>query len=301
MGGTVPSQQQLLDNQVQCFNAQGVLQENSALLTQPQHSDTPAAADGSISERPPSLADQYLKLTTPSLMSIGEGLPALPHRLVEKIKAGEYVDFSELPPAKGKGRASSQDWDARVLFLQVQQIENPRCLIPDFPTWAQCFALFAAVKASHQPSLVPDLMAYMVEMAKYAKRFQWPSWVIYDQNFRQEMASRPGLTWSRADPTIFSQCFLGMAKQSAEAWCKYCHSVDHASDLCGEAPRKAPRMQLPTSAATQICRNFNSPRGCSFQLCKYLHKCTLCKGSHSRVQCGQRGGKKDFKENAKPE
>ena len=101
---------------------QGVLQKNSALLTQPQHSDTPAAADGSILERPPSLADQYLKFTTPSLMSIGEGLPALPHRLVEKIKTREYVDFSQLLPVKGKGQASLQDWDMRVLFLQVQQI-----------------------------------------------------------------------------------------------------------------------------------------------------------------------------------
>ena len=211
------------------------------------------------------------------------------------------MDFSELPPAKGKGRASSQDWDARILLLQVHQTENPRRLIPDFPTWAQCFALFATVKASHQPSMIAELMAYMVEMAKYAKRFQWPSWVIYDQNFRQEMATRPGLVWSRADPAIFSQCFLGMAKQSAEAWCRYCHSVDHTSDLCGDAPRKAPRMQLSTSATgtTQICRNFNSPKGCSFQLCKYLHKCTICKGSHAKVHCNYRGGRKDSKENAK--
>ena len=43
------------------------------------------------------------------------------------------MDFSELPPAKGKGLASSQDWDSRILLLHVQQIENPRHLIPDFP------------------------------------------------------------------------------------------------------------------------------------------------------------------------
>ena len=207
-GGTVPSQQQLVDTQVQRFSAQGTQQEHPF---QPLNTDTPAANE-SGSDRSQSLVDHYVQLTgTPSTISIGEGLPALSHRLIEKIKAGEYVDFSELPPAKGKGRASSQDWDSRILFLQVQQIENPRRLIPDFPTWAQCFALFATVKTSHQPSMVVELMAYMVEMAKYAKRFQWPSWVIYDQNFRQEMATRPGLVWSRADPGIFSQCFLGMA------------------------------------------------------------------------------------------
>ena len=94
------------------------------------------------------------------------------------------------------------------------------------------------VKASFLPSIMPELMAYMTEIGKYAKRFQWPSWVIYDQNFRQEMSSRPGLMWTRAEPTIFTQCFLGMAKHSAEAWCKYCHSMDHALDLCGRPQEK---------------------------------------------------------------
>ena len=90
-------------------------------------------------------ADQYpQQLSSPSLISSGEGLPALSHQLVEKIKAGEYVDFSELPPAKGKGRTSANDWDARMLLLQVQHTDNPSRLILDFPTWAQCFALFTA-------------------------------------------------------------------------------------------------------------------------------------------------------------
>ncbi len=41
---------------------------------------------------------------TPSLIQMGCGLPALPKKLLEKIEADEYVDFAELPPAKGKGR-----------------------------------------------------------------------------------------------------------------------------------------------------------------------------------------------------
>ena len=286
--GVVPTQQQLLDNHVHRFTEQG--------LRAQQHEISEVA---SSERRSASMsADQYLQqLSSPSLIPSGEGLPALSHRIVEKIKAGEYVDFSELPPAKGKGRTSSNDWDARVLLLQVQQTDNPRRLIPDFPTWAQCFALFTAVKASFQPAITSELMAYMSEMGKYAKRFQWPSWVIYDQNFRQEMASRPGLMWTRAEPTIFAQCFLGMAKQSAEAWCKYCHSVDHASDLCGEAPRRAPRVQPYPQGSTQICRNYNSQKGCFFHLCKYSHRCIICKGTHPKPQCPSLRGRK---ENTKP-
>ena len=135
---------------MQCFSAQGTQQK---LL----NTDTPAT-DEPGPERTRTLVDQYLHLTnTSSVISIGEGLPALSQRLVETIKAGEYVDFSELPLAKGKGCASSQDWDAGILLLQVQQSKNPRHLIPDFPTLAQCFALFATVKTSHQPSIVAEL------------------------------------------------------------------------------------------------------------------------------------------------
>ena len=80
--------------------------------------------------------------------------PNIEYTIVEKIKAGENADFSELPLAKRKSHTSSQNWDVRTLLLQVQQTESPRCLILDFPAWAQRFALFATVMASHQPSMV---------------------------------------------------------------------------------------------------------------------------------------------------
>ena len=40
--------------------------------------------------------------STPSMVATGERLPLLPKICVEKILAGEFIDFAELPPAKGK-------------------------------------------------------------------------------------------------------------------------------------------------------------------------------------------------------
>ena len=42
-----------------------------------------------------------------------------------------------------------------------------------------------------QPSKVPDLMAYLNTTAKASKKYVWPLWVVYNQNFRQEAASNP--------------------------------------------------------------------------------------------------------------
>lgn len=37
-------------------------------------------------------------------MVMALGMPAVPLTLVEKIWAGEFVDFGELPPAKGMAK-----------------------------------------------------------------------------------------------------------------------------------------------------------------------------------------------------
>ena len=42
------------------------------------------------------------KQSTSTMVMLGVGLPALPKKLVDKIEAGEYIDFTELPPARGK-------------------------------------------------------------------------------------------------------------------------------------------------------------------------------------------------------
>ena len=95
----------------------------------------------------------------------------------------------------------------------------------------QCYAIFTAVIASKNPARLPDLMAYMIIIAKASQKFAWPSWVVYDQNFRQEAACSTSTQWARVDPSIYTQCFTGMAI-GAEGWCKVCQSIEHSSENC---------------------------------------------------------------------
>ena len=80
-------------------------------------------------------------------------------------------------------------------------------------------------------------MAYMVIIAKASQKFAWPSWVVYDQNFRQEAACSTSTQWARVDPSIYTQCFTGMAI-GAEGWCKLCQSIEHSSENCPLAPKQ---------------------------------------------------------------
>ena len=115
------------------------------------------------------------------LVSAGAGLPALPKKMVERKLANDYIDFSELPPAKGKVRSLPSGLEGQVVLVQAADLSQSKKLIPDLATWVQCFALYLAVLAPQQPSRIPDLMAYMSCIAKASQKYNWPSWLVYDQ------------------------------------------------------------------------------------------------------------------------
>ena len=131
-------------------------------------------------------------LTATLLISLSEGLPLIPKKMLEKIQAGEYIDFSDLPPAKGRAKSLPPHWEGHILVVQLKDLEGKKRLIPDFQTWAQCFAMYAAALVMRYPDKFGPLMSYMSDMAKNARKYKWPSWVVYDQNIRMHMATTAG-------------------------------------------------------------------------------------------------------------
>ena len=128
------------------------------------------------------------------------GLPALPEKLVDKIEAGEYIDFTELLPVRGKSQSILPAVEGQVLVVQAVDLLQSRQVIPDLATWLQCFTIYAAVIASKQPSRLSELLTYMSIITKACQEFIWP----YDQNFRQEAASCGNSELARVDPGIYA-------------------------------------------------------------------------------------------------
>ena len=241
------------------------------------------------------LTKTAVTVRTNPLIPTGQGLPALPKKLVDRILSNEYIDFSELPPAKGKVRPLHQSFEGQVILVQAEDLLQSRKLIPDLPTWVQCFAIYVTVLAQKQPARIPELMAYAATIATASKKYRWPAWVVYDQNFRQEASCNPSQSWAKIDPSIYSQCFLGMAK-SAEGWCHTCQSLDHTSDNCPAGSSASTTHKRPWQIVTRqqgdpslkpICLKYNRNDGeCPFgPRCRYLHCCSRCKGSHPVKRC----------------
>ena len=101
---------------------------------------------------------------------------------------------------------------------------------------------------------------------------------------RKQPATQPSCVRKKIDPSIYSECFLGMAK-SAKGWCQTCQSLDHSSDswLAGSstsASRKWPASrQQGDSANKPTCLKINkNDRECLFGArCCYVHLLTMTK------------------------
>lgn len=108
---------------------------------------------------------------------VAPGLPALKKSLVDSILAGHFVDFTELPPAKGRTKAFNSGLDGQVVILQAAEYLQAKRLIPDLAIWIQCFSLYAAVILSKFPERRTSLLLYQSTIAKLSQKFTWPSWV----------------------------------------------------------------------------------------------------------------------------
>ena len=118
------------------------------------------------------------------MVMLGVGLPALPRKLVDKIEAGEYIDLTELPPARGNSQSILPAVEGQVLVVQAVDLLQSCRVIPDLATWLQCFAIYAAVIAAKQPSCLPDLLAYMSIIAK-ASSYGHPGWYTTKTSVRK--------------------------------------------------------------------------------------------------------------------
>ena len=96
-------------------------------------------------------------------------------------------------------------------MVQVEELIQPRRVIPDLATSLQCYVLYSVMVLQERPDRAAEMMAYQTAIAKASQRYKWPSWVICDVTFRQEMAGLSGASWARVDSSIYSLRFMGQA------------------------------------------------------------------------------------------
>ncbi len=166
------------------------------------------------------------------------------------------------------------------------------------------------VLIAKSPDRAPSLMSYMATICKFSKMYRHPSWVLYDQQFRQEAVESGLRDWSKVDGCTHSCCFNGQCLD-ASPWCSTCKSLEHSAVMClvrTEAPstsdtkrqlqgaKRLPKKRPPPASVQKPCRRWNRPGepDCPFgDGCIYLYICSSCKSpDHPESSCSSRPRKR---------
>ncbi len=176
---------------------------------------------------------------------VGEGLPPVPPRLVEKIVRREFVDMGELLPE------FVDDGDRKEARTRRSR------QVTDIFTWLQCFGSYVSSK----PHLIPELMAYMGTIIRVSQDYAGLAWVRYDAAFRRQAALTYNDHWSTINTTIYTMCFTGMT--SATKRCKLCFASSHSERECAQRgdpdPDLADRLRNLEAAVVAIARPRQPP------------------------------------------
>ena len=249
------------------------------------------------------------------LSSPGSGLEMVcqlsPKKLYERILNWEFIDLGELRPVGTLERLNPDPDPLKYVIMSGMEVARAKKKpITDIFRWIECFTIYVAVLASKYPSVVPELLAYMLVIIKAQREYEEPAWRLYDEAFRDKAAAMGNKKWAQVDPHIYDQVFTGRACRTA--LCGICDSIGHTGDGCpnsrslpkkrlsagdGPSAKYAARTASPQAAQqpSDICWSFNkSPSGkCKFgNVCRFKHMCATCLGRHPMLACTKKSESK---------
>jgi hypothetical protein len=233
---------------------------------------------------------------------VGEGVPPVPAKLASKIRRGEFVDMGELLP-EFWGGAREEDGEAR----REQKARRSR-KVTDIFTWIQCYGTYVAVRATGAPEMIPEMMAYQTTIARVSQDYAGLAWMRYDAAFRRQAALTGNTHWSTVNTTLYTMCFTG--KTTVGTRCELCFATSHTERECAQRGDPEPdtkdrlkaiesavlalvpqaqKPRPPVTVSGDCCQKWNQKR-CFYRGCRFLHKCSGCRGDHPVVECPTRPG-----------
>ena len=214
----------------------------------------------------------------PPQVSIGNGLPPLPKKLVERIQRLEYVDMAELRPIQWEELSEIESEAQKFVILPGLEVARARRKpVEDIHTWSMCFVVYMAAVVQKHPEMVGDLLAYMLQILKAHTEYADQAWREYDVRFRQVAAVSGIKNWSQLDAQIYNQCFVGRARRAALRPAE--HSQIPSSSRAGHEQRVG-------KIKGDVCIKFNRNGVCPYDaLCRYRHACSECGGRHPSSKC----------------
>ena len=209
---------------------------------------------------------------------LGEGLGSLSKRIYDKMMRWEFMDLGEFRPRYVMDKVEVEGDTEKLVVLPGFEVTQARKKpINNIITWVQCLARYTAAMASKFPDCTPGFMSHMLTVLKAYVEVEDPAWRLYDEAYREKMASTGVRLWPGMDVLVYQEVCGGRPRKSV-GW----PQVD------GKQARPSVGTKRPA-----VCWQFNEG-ACSYgRTCRFPHVCEVCRGSHPKWQCpsGTGGGK----------
>ena len=170
-----------------------------------------------VSGEPLSLPSDTVSDTLPLGMLLGEALPPVPQKLVEKIRKWQYVDMSELlPDLRAIPKATSMTAAQKKHMAHRKQ-----------QTWLQCYSSYVSMLGSADPSAVPELTAHMSAAVRMHQEFGELTLWTYDAAFWCQTAVTRNRKWSKLNLSLYGFATAGKARVTSR--CDLCLGAGHTA------------------------------------------------------------------------
>ena len=122
-----------------------------------------------------------------------------------------------------------------------------------------------------------------------AKKYPWPTWVLYNRSFCKESTWMPDQQWGKENSSLYARYFNGTPAESTEVHGRNCQMLEHsaAATCTHRSLQKKARQDDLKPVWDQPCKKYNYNDGrCSFgSSCQLPHKCLACSGAHPIIWC----------------
>ena len=117
------------------------------------------------------------------------------------------------------------------------------------------------------PEAVSELTSYMVAIVWASEDYAGLAWVCYNNAaYRCQAAANNNRTWSRINPSLFSQCFTG--KTQTANHCDLCLVASHATKDCTLVAEGDPDLPSRLKAVESVVAAFFQTGGLSSVDCQ---------------------------------
>ncbi|XP_048757723.2 uncharacterized protein LOC125668030 [Ostrea edulis] len=224
----------------------------------------------------------------------------VPQAIKSKIWAGQYIDLPLLLKQARDLRTEPHVTGELVIrngqiTIEKQQLKT----INSIHTWTTAFMIYMSIFLEKSPHKGQELLKYMHNIRLAANRSGHSGWAKYDEQFRLKKERHPTLPWGVVDSELWVMHIS--SPQSAQS--NQIFDSENKAPFRNNFSRKPQATQGPnsqgggygskataaannTTKAAGVCFAFN--RGsCSFNPCRFRHRCSACGGPHPQANCPQ--------------